>query len=89
MAIDKTKYDETKPHQVALLQLEIAAERLGLDEGMKLKLQNPKRILIVNFPVKMDNGELRNFTGYRIQHSLTRGPGKGEFATIPPSIWKR
>ncbi len=77
MAIDKTKYDETKPHQVALLQLEIAAERLGLDEGMKLKLQNPKRILIVNFPVKMDNGELRNFTGYRIQHSLTRGPGKG------------
>jgi hypothetical protein len=38
MAIDKTKYDETKPHQVALLQLEIAAEKLGLDEGMKLKL---------------------------------------------------
>lgn len=77
MAIDKTKYDETKPHQVALLQLEIAAERLGLDEGIKLKLQNPKRVLIVTFPVKMDNGELRNFTGYRIQHSLTRGPGKG------------
>jgi len=77
MSIDKNKYDETKPHQVALLQLEIAAERLGLDEGIKLKLQNPKRILIVNFPVKMDNGELKNFTGYRIQHSLTRGPAKG------------
>ena len=77
MAIDKTKYDETKPYQVALLQLEIAAERLGLDEGMKLKLQNPKRVLIVTFPVKMDNEALKIFTGYRIQHSLTRGPGKG------------
>jgi len=77
MSIDKNKYDETKPHQVALLQLEIAAERLGLDEGMKLKLQNPKRVLIVTFPVKMDNGELKIFTGYRVQHSTTRGPGKG------------
>jgi glutamate dehydrogenase/leucine dehydrogenase len=77
MAIDKTKYDETKPHQVALLQLEIAAEKLGLDEGMKLKLQNAKRVLIVTFPVKMDNEALKIFTGYRIQHSLTRGPAKG------------
>ena len=77
MAIDKSKYDETKPLQVALLQLEIAADKLGLDEGLKLKLQNPKRILIVTFPVKMDNEALKVFTGYRIQHSLTRGPGKG------------
>ncbi len=77
MAIDKTKYDETKPYQVALLQLEIAAERLGLDEGIKLKLQNSKRVLIVTFPVKMDNEELKIFTGYRIQHNNTRGPAKG------------
>jgi glutamate dehydrogenase/leucine dehydrogenase len=77
MVIDKTKYDETKPNQVALLQLEIAAERLGLDEGMKLKLQNAKRVLIVTFPVKMDNEGLKIFTGYRIQHNNTRGPSKG------------
>jgi len=77
MAIDKTQYDETKPHQVALLQLEIASEKLGLDEGMKLKLQNAKRILIVTFPVKMDNGDLKIFTGYRVQHNNTRGPAKG------------
>ncbi|MFB0508019.1 MAG: Glu/Leu/Phe/Val dehydrogenase [Thermodesulfobacteriota bacterium] len=77
MTVDKTKYDETKPYQVALLQLEIAAERLGLNEGMKLKLQNAKRVLIVTFPVKMDNEELKIFTGYRIQHNNTRGPTKG------------
>jgi len=77
MPVDKAKYDETKPHEVALLQLEIAAEMLGLDKGLKLKLQNPKRVLIVNFPVKMDNGDLQNFAGYRIQHSITRGPAKG------------
>jgi glutamate dehydrogenase/leucine dehydrogenase len=77
MPVDKAKYDETKPYQVALLQLEIAAEMLGLDEGLKMKLEKPKRVLIVNVPVKMDNGDLQNFTGYRIQHSITRGPAKG------------
>jgi glutamate dehydrogenase (NAD(P)+) len=77
MPVEKAKYDETKPHEVALLQLDIAAEMLNLDEGLKLKLQNPKRVLIVNFPVKMDDGDLENFTGYRIQHSITRGPAKG------------
>jgi glutamate dehydrogenase/leucine dehydrogenase len=77
MPVDKAKYDETKPYQVALLQLEIAAEMLALDEGLKMKLEKPKRVLIVNVPVKMDNGDLQNFTGYRIQHSITRGPAKG------------
>ena len=77
MAIDRSKYDETKPHQVALLQLEIAAEKLGLDEGMKGKLRNCKRTLIVTFPVWMDNGALKIFTGYRVQHNTTRGPAKG------------
>jgi len=77
MPVDKAKYDETKAHDVALLQLEIAAEMLRLDKGLKMKLERPKRVLIVNFPVKMDNGDLQNFTGYRIQHSITRGPAKG------------
>jgi glutamate dehydrogenase/leucine dehydrogenase len=77
MAVDKTKYDETKPHQVALLQLEIAADKLGLDKGLKAKLENTKRVLIVTFPVTMDNVELKIFTGYRVQHNNTRGPAKG------------
>jgi glutamate dehydrogenase (NAD(P)+) len=77
MPVDKARYDETKAHDVALLQLEIAAEMLRLDAGLKMKLERPKRVLIVNFPVKMDNGDLQSFTGYRIQHSITRGPAKG------------
>jgi len=77
MPVDKAKYDETKAHDVALLQLQIAAEMLRLDEGLKMKLERPKRVLIVNFPVKMDNGQIQIFTGYRIQHSITRGPAKG------------
>jgi glutamate dehydrogenase/leucine dehydrogenase len=77
MSVDRAKYDETKTHDVALLQLQIAAEMLRLDEGLKMKLERPKRVLIVNFPVKMDNGQIQVFTGYRIQHSITRGPAKG------------
>jgi glutamate dehydrogenase/leucine dehydrogenase len=77
MTIDKSTYDETKVDQIALLQLEIAAEQLGLEEGLKLKLENCKRVLMVTFPVTMDNGKLKIFTGYRIQHNNTRGPAKG------------
>jgi glutamate dehydrogenase/leucine dehydrogenase len=77
MTIDKSKYDETKVDQIAMLQLEIAAEQLGLEEGLKLKLENCKRVLVVTFPVTMDNGKLKIFTGYRVQHNNTRGPAKG------------
>jgi glutamate dehydrogenase (NAD(P)+) len=77
MPVDRAKYDETKAHDISQLQLEIAAEMLRLDEGLKMKLERPMRVLIVNFPVKMDSGALQNFTGYRIQHSITRGPAKG------------
>jgi glutamate dehydrogenase/leucine dehydrogenase len=77
MTIDKSRYDETKVDQITLLQLEIAAEQLGLEEGLKLKLQNCKRVLVVTFPVMMDNGKLKIFTGYRVPHNNTRGPAKG------------
>jgi glutamate dehydrogenase/leucine dehydrogenase len=77
MTIDKSRYDETKVDQITLLQLEIAAEQLGLEEGLKLKLQNCKRVLVVTFPVMMDNGKLKIFTGYRVLHNNTRGPAKG------------
>ena len=55
----------------------IAADKLNLDEGMKQILSQPKRELTVNFPVRMDDGSYKVFTGYRVQHSLTRGPAKG------------
>jgi glutamate dehydrogenase (NAD(P)+) len=65
------------PYEVAVEQFMIAADKLNLDDGMKQILSKPKRELTVNFPVRMDDGSYRVFTGYRVQHSLTRGPAKG------------
>ena len=62
---------------VAQQQFDLAAERLGLDDGMRAILREPRRELTVHFPVHMDDGSVRVFTGYRIQHNLGRGPAKG------------
>ena len=64
-------------YRTALAQFDEAAEHLGLDDGMRTLLRYPKRELTVNFPVKMDDGTIRTFTGYRIHHNVTRGPAKG------------
>ena len=65
------------PHETALAQLDAAAERLHLDDGMREVLRHCKREFTVNFPVKMDDGSLRVFTGYRVHHNEARGPVKG------------
>ena len=62
---------------VALEQLKIAAEKLNLDPGIHEMLKHPKRSLIVSLTIKMDNGELGNFIGCRVQHNDARGPFKG------------
>lgn len=69
--------NKPNPYQIAVEQFMQAADRLHLDEGMKQILAHPKRELTVHFPVRMDDGSYRVFTGYRVQHSLTRGPAKG------------
>ncbi|MCH7484302.1 MAG: Glu/Leu/Phe/Val dehydrogenase [Chloroflexi bacterium] len=61
----------------ALTQFDDAAERLHLDDGIRRVLRVSKRELSVNFPVNMDDGSIRVFCGYRIQHSIARGPAKG------------
>jgi glutamate dehydrogenase (NAD(P)+) len=58
-------------------QLAVAARYLNLDEGLHEVLSRPKRQIIVNFPVVMDNGEVQVFEGYRVQHNTSRGPTKG------------
>ncbi len=63
--------------QVAQQQFDLAAERLGMDQGMRRVLREPRRELTVHFPVTMDDGEVQVFTGYRVQHNLGRGPAKG------------
>ncbi len=65
------------PWQVAQHQFDLAAERLQLDDGMRRVLREPRREFTVHFPVKMDDGSVRVFTGYRVQHNLGRGPAKG------------
>ncbi|MEW6044873.1 MAG: Glu/Leu/Phe/Val dehydrogenase [Bacillota bacterium] len=62
---------------MAVRQLERAAKLSGIDEGLLKLLKTPKRVLTVSIPVKMDDGRLEVFTGYRVQHSLARGPAKG------------
>jgi len=62
---------------VAQQQFDLAAERLHLDDGMRRVLREPRRELTVHFPVHMDDGSVRVFTGYRVQHNLGRGPAKG------------
>jgi glutamate dehydrogenase (NAD(P)+) len=57
--------------------LDLAASRLKLDEGMHRVLRVPKRELTINFPVRMDDGRVEAFTGYRVQHNLNRGPATG------------
>ena len=62
---------------VAQRQFDLAADLLGLDPGLRRVLREPRRELTVHFPVKMDDGTVQVFTGYRVQHNLGRGPAKG------------
>ncbi|MGH2448991.1 MAG: Glu/Leu/Phe/Val family dehydrogenase [Chloroflexota bacterium] len=62
---------------IAQRQFDAAAQFLNLDPGVREILRNVQRILIVHFPVHMDNGSIRIFTGFRVQHNLHRGPTKG------------
>jgi len=74
---------ETDALGTALAQFDEAAERLGLDEGMRRVLRVCKRELSVNFPVNMDSGEIRVYNGYRVQHNIARGPAKGGLRYSP------
>jgi glutamate dehydrogenase (NAD(P)+) len=69
--------DKLNPYQVAVSQVKNVGDMLGLDSGMVDILTKPKREFSTNFPVKMDNGTIRVFTGYRVQHNSARGPCKG------------
>ncbi len=74
---DGTAHDEASAYDVAIQQFNDAAAMLGLEESVADHLRKCKRELTVNFPVRMDSGDVRMFTGYRIQHNLARGPAKG------------
>lgn len=67
----------------ALEQFDLAANRLNLDEKLRMVLRSCKRELTVHFPIVMDDGKTVVFTGYRVQHNLARGPGKGGIRYAP------
>jgi glutamate dehydrogenase (NAD(P)+) len=61
----------------AVVQFDRACESLGLEDWLRERLRYPQRTLVVNCPVRMDNGKIKVFSGYRVQHNLTLGPCKG------------
>ena len=74
---DGTIPPEGSPHWIALKQFDDASKVLQLDDGTCDFLRHAKRELTVNFPVTLDDGSLRMFTGYRVHHNTVRGPTKG------------
>ncbi len=69
--------EDLNPFRIAQIQFDLAAEYLKLDAGLRQILRTPKRVLEVSIPTKMDNGQVKVFTGYRVQHNVSRGPSKG------------
>jgi len=69
--------EDLNPYRIAQIQFDLAAEHLKLDPGLRQILRTPKRVLEVSIPTKMDNGQVKVFTGYRVQHNVARGPAKG------------
>jgi glutamate dehydrogenase (NAD(P)+) len=75
--------NEKNPWIAAAARFDEAALRLKLDEGICKVLRAPNKEITVNIPVQLDDGRIEVFTGYRVQHSLARGPGKGGIRFAP------
>lgn len=76
-------FEESPFYRQALQQLDSVANLVDVEASAVERLRLPKRSLIVSVPVRMDNGQTHVFTGYRVQHSLTAGPGKGGLRYSP------
>jgi glutamate dehydrogenase (NAD(P)+) len=74
---------EVNPWEAQAARFDLAAQKLNLDEGLWKVLRYPNREIIVHIPVQMDNGRLEVFTGFRVQHSIARGPAKGGIRYAP------
>ena len=83
IAITDSLEQELNPWLAAEARFDQAANRLGLDEGLAKVLRTPAKELIVHIPVSLDDGRQEVFTGYRVQHSIARGPAKGGVRFAP------
>jgi len=68
--------EEMNVYQNAEARFEVAANKLGLEQGLYRFLKWPSKEITLYIPVGMDNGQLEVFTGYRVLHSNVRGPGR-------------
>ncbi len=75
--------DELNVYKSAEARFEIAAQKLGLEEGLYRYLKHPSKEITVYIPVPLDTGRLEVFVGYRVLHSTIRGPGKGGIRFAP------
>lgn len=75
--------NEKNPWLAAAARFDEAARRLNLDDGMRKVLRSPAKEITVHIPVQLDDGRLELFTGYRVQHSIARGPAKGGIRFAP------
>jgi glutamate dehydrogenase (NAD(P)+) len=69
--------EDLNPFHISQMQFDIAAEYLKLEPGLRQILRVPKRVMEVSVPTKMDSGQLKVFSGFRVQHNIARGPAKG------------
>jgi len=74
---------EANPWESQRARFDLAAQKLNLDEGLWRVLRYPNREITVHIPVQMDDGHLEVFTGFRVQHSIARGPAKGGIRYAP------
>jgi glutamate dehydrogenase (NAD(P)+) len=74
---------EINPWEAQEARFDFAARKLNLEDGLWKLLRTPTREIIVHFPVTMDDGRTEIFTGFRVQHSIARGPGKGGIRYAP------
>ena len=69
--------EDLNPFRIAMRQFDTAAAKLDLEPGLQEVLRRPRRALTLALPVKMDDGTIRVFEGFRVQHNSARGPCKG------------
>src|SRR5437660_12902707 len=79
---------EANPWESQAARFDLAANKLNLDEGLWKVLRYPTREIILHIPVAMDDGRLEVFTGFRVQHSIARGPAKCG-ARYSPDVTRR
>jgi len=75
--------EEMNVYQNAEARFEVAADKLGLEQGLYRYLKYPSKEITLYIPIGMDNGTLEVFTGYRVLHSTVRGRVRAESALLP------